>query len=208
VNAFVYVEGGPSGPHSKEGTIRCREGFHKLLGNLGFSGRMPRLVPLGGRQAVYDRFVTEHGKESGSYIAMWIDSEEPMGNIEAAWDHLEGVQTVGTWHRPPGADDNQVLFMTTCMETWIVADRDTMKAHYGHKLQISGLPSLAGLEQRSRHDVQDRLFHATRECANAYSKGTRSFEILGKLMPAALEPWLESFVRVRRILDKKLVTPS
>jgi hypothetical protein len=137
VNAFVYVEGGPSGADSKEGTIRCREGFHKLLDRSGFKGRKPRLVPLGGRGAVYDRFVTEHSMKAGSYVAMWIDSEEPTANIEATWNHLENVTTVDRWIRPPNADDDQVLFMTTCMETWIVADRDALKEHYGN--EIAGL---------------------------------------------------------------------
>jgi hypothetical protein len=204
VNAFVYVEGGPSGADSKEGTIRCREGFHKLLDRSGFTGRKPRLVPLGGRGAVYDRFVTEHSVKAGSYVAMWIDSEEPMANIEAAWKHLENVETVDRWIRPPGADDDQVLFMTTCMETWIVADRDALNAHYGNELQESALPPLVDLELRSRHDVQKPLIHATRNCSNYYSKGTKSFEILGKLNPAALDKYLPSFVRVRRILGEKL----
>lgn len=31
MNAFVYIEGGPTGANSKEGIIRCREGFRKLL---------------------------------------------------------------------------------------------------------------------------------------------------------------------------------
>jgi len=204
VNAFVYVEGGPSGADSKEGTIRCREGFHKLLDRSGFTGRKPRIVPLGGRGAVYDRFVTEHSAKTGSYVAMWIDSEEPMANIEAAWDHLENVTTVDPWSRPPNTDDDQVLFMTTCMETWIVADRDTLKAHYGNELQETALPPLFDLEERSRHDVQKQLIHATRNCSNAYSKGPRSFEILSKLTPSALEKSLPSFVRVRRILNVKL----
>ena len=204
MNAFVYVEGGPSGADSKEGTIRCREGFHKLLDRSGFTGRKPRLVPLGGRGAVYDRFVTEHSMKAGSYVAMWIDSEEPMANIEAAWNHLENVTTVDRWIRPPNADDDQVLFMTTCMETWIVADRDALKEHYGHELQDSALPPLVNLELRSRYDVQKKLIHATRNCSNAYSKGPRSFEILAKLSPAALIEYLPSFVRVRRILNEKL----
>jgi hypothetical protein len=46
--------------------------------------------------------------------------------------------------------------------------------------------------------------HATRDCANGYTKGKRSFEILGRLKPAPLAKYLPSFVRVRRILTKKL----
>jgi len=89
VNAFVYVEGGPSGADSKEGTIRCREGFHKLLDRSGFTGRKPRIVTLGGRERFMIGFVTSIRRRLEANVAMWIDSEEPMANIEAAWDHLE-----------------------------------------------------------------------------------------------------------------------
>jgi hypothetical protein len=90
------------------------------------------------------------------------------------------------------------------METWILADRAAVKDHYSDKLQDSALPSLVNLENRGRHDVQDKLVHATRNCTNAYAKGKRSFEILAKLTPATLSKHLPSFARTRRILDQKL----
>jgi len=94
--------------------------------------------------------------------------------------------------------------MTTCMETWIVADHAAMTDHYGAQLQVSALPPLVNLENRGRHDVLDSLVRATRNCANAYAKGKRSFEILAKLSPGTLALHLPSFVRVRRILNEKL----
>ncbi len=204
MNAYLYVEGGATGADSKYLKIRCQEGFHKLLAKMGFDGRQPRLVACGGRGAVYDRFCTAHAGGAEAFIAMWIDSEEPMTNIEAAWEHLQTVTTVRSWPRPDGARDDQVLFMTTCMESWIAADRDTLKDHYGKKLQENALPALENLENRDRHEVQDKLAQATRNCLNAYEKGKRSFIILGRLNPAALEGHLPSFARVRRILNQKL----
>ena len=41
VGARIYLEGGGD---SKDGKVRCREGFSKLLRKCGLSGRMPRLV--------------------------------------------------------------------------------------------------------------------------------------------------------------------
>jgi hypothetical protein len=66
------------------------------------------------------------------------------------------------------------------------------------------LPALNNLENVSRQDVQEGLENATRNCANAYRKGKRSFEILGKLNPETLTPNLPSFRRICRILDEKL----
>lgn len=100
--------------------------------------------------------------------------------------------------------DEQVLFMTTCMETWIVTDQLTLQEHYGHRLQENALPPLTNLERRDRREVYDKLVHASRNCSNAYSKGKRSFELLAKLDPAVLKQHLPSFVRVDRILKVKL----
>lgn len=204
VKAFIYVEGGAAGENSKELTIRCREGFSKLPDRMGFTGRKPRLVACGGRGAVYDRFVTGHSNQVADYVAMWIDSEEPMSSWDAAWEHLQKVKTVPKWARPEGAEDEPVLFMTTCMETWIVADRDTLAGHYGNDLQQNALPPLDKLESRSRDQVQEQLMHATRDCSKACEKGKRSYNILGLLNPAVLEKRLPSFKRAKQVLDQKL----
>jgi len=198
VRAHIYIEGGGD---SKGLHVRCRQGFRQLLERCGFSGRMPRLVACGGRSAAYGDFKTAHESNKAEYVAMLIDSEKPVSNPEETWDHLRNCDR---WERPDGADDEQVLFMTTCMETWIVADRDTLRQHYGSSLQESALPSLISLEQGNRQDIQEGLKHATRNCSNAYQKGKRSFEILGKLEPETMESHLPAFQRAKRILNEKL----
>ncbi|MDD5198212.1 MAG: DUF4276 family protein [Terrimicrobiaceae bacterium] len=198
MSAHLYIEGA----ESKEDQIRCREGFRRLLEKSGFTGRLPRLSACGGRDSAFDDFKTAHSDaKPGHFVAMLIDSEDPMADIEKAWSHLK---TRDNWEKPEGAEDEQVLFMTTCMESWIVADRETLKAHYGHNLQENALPPTNGLESRGRADVHTKLEHATRNCTNAYKKGKRSFVVLGELNPTTLEPLLPSFARSKRILNDKL----
>jgi hypothetical protein len=198
VNKTIYLEGGGD---SKELHTCCRKGFRKLIENCGFTGYMPRLVACGGRDSAFDDFKIAHANKSNSdYVAMLIDSEDPLTDSDA-WEHLKERDG---WNRPLDSEDDQVLFMTTCMETWIVADRDALTKHYGSKLQKSALPPLVDLESRSRHDIQNDLFHATRDCSNAYKKGKRSFAVLEKLSPNELESHLISFVRVKQILENRL----
>lgn len=202
MSAHLYIEGGAIGQGSKEDQIRCREGFRKLVERAGFAGRMPRLSACGGRNSAYEDFQTAHAhRRPGDFIALMVDSEDVPANLEKAWDHL---RTRDGWGRPDGAEDDQVLFMTTCMETWIAADRTALRKHYGHKLQENALPPLQNLESRHRHDVHEKLAHATRLCGNAYEKGKRSFDVLSELDPDALAQ-LPSFVRCRRILTEKLL---
>ena len=204
MSAYIYIEGGGTSADSKEVDIRCREGFRKLLENCGFAAekRMPRLIACGGRSAAYDAFkIAQHRSAAGVFLALSVDSEEPLADLEATWRHLQAREQ---WTRPEGTTDEQVLSMTTCMETWFIADRAALKCHFKHELQESALPPLNALETRHRHEVQQQLIHATRECSNAYAKGGRSFEILGKLSPSVLEQHLPTFVRVRRILRAHL----
>lgn len=198
MRAVVYLEGGGD---SKNLRSDCKKAFRRLLESSGFGGSMPRLVACGCRERAYGDFKTAHGGGKAPYVAMLVDSEEPVADPEKTWDHLKACDC---WERPDGADDEQVLFMTTCMETWIVADRESLRRHYGSQLQESGLPPLVGLERRSRNDIQGDLEHATRKCRNAYKKGKRSFAVLSQLNPATLEEHLPAFGRMKRILSERL----
>lgn len=196
MSACIYIEGGGD---SKEQHIRCREGFRRLLERCGLS-RMPRLIACGGRNAAFDDFSHANARSS-DYIALWVDSEDPMADIEGGWEHLRARDG---WKPPAGTADDQILLMVTCMETWIVTDHATLRKHYGVNLQQSALPALVNMESRDRHVIQNALVHATRNCSNAYTKGKRSFEILGKIDPTILRQHLPGFARCERILQAKL----
>lgn len=202
MKATIFIEGAASGPDSKFLQIRLREGFHKLLAKCELP-RLPALKAGGGRGQTYKAFKAAHKKSSsGDYVAMLIDSEDTMDNVDATWNH---VQERDGWQKPVHATDEQILMMTTCMETWIVADRDSLREHYGASLQETALPALHHLESRDRHSIQDALFKATRECTNKYQKGKRSFEVLQKLVPATLCQHLPSFKRCVETLKKNLL---
>ena len=200
MSAELYIEGGARGADSNESRSRCRKGFCKLLEKCGFAGRMPRLNACGSREEAFKNFKTAlRSKGQSGFVAMWIDSEEPLKDVDQTWLHLKNCDG---WDPPAGVNNEQVLFMTTCMETLIVADHAALDGHY-RSLQKSALPPLTDLEQRKRNEVQEKLMRATRNCKNPYEKGDRSFEILAKLDPSALDK-LPSFARTRRILSEKL----
>lgn len=201
MSARVYLEGGGN---SKEGKVRCREGFRKLFERCGFTGRMPALVACGSRNEAYDDFKTAHSKSTaGDFTGLLVDSEEPVADIEKTWDHVS-QKTDDKWSRPAGADDEQLLFMATSMETWIVTDREALKAHFGPRLNESALPPVQDMELRDRHAILNALQRASRDCPGSCAKVPKSFEILGKLNPDVLEQHLPSFGRTRRILNGKL----
>lgn len=199
MSARIYLEGGGD---SKDGRARCREGFRKLLQKCGYRGQMPRLIASGSRKSAYDDFGTAHANAAASdYVGMLIDSEDPVQDINETWNHLRDRDN---WNTPPGARNDQVLLMTTCMETWIASDRNALREHFGQYLNEAALPALPNIEDSTRQEVLRSLQHASRDCPAPYTKGPKSHEIVGKLDPDAIEPHLPSFSRTRRILAEEL----
>ncbi len=194
----IYVEGGGEG---RVWDGRVRAGFKSLLAKAGLPERNFEVVPCGSRQEAFERFEAAHQQGTYSYVALLVDSEDPVDDTEQPWAHLVKREP---WRRPPNATDEQVFLMTTCMETWIVTDRTALEGHFGNKLQQNALPPLTELEVRDRHNVQDALTHASRNCTNSYRKNPESFELLGKLSPDILAQKLPAFVRMIRILREKL----
>lgn len=183
----LFVEGGGD---SKEIKTRCREGFHRLIAKCGFAGN-PRLVACGGRDEAFDRFRTAYDQASAEdFVGLLVDSEDPLRDLAFCWDHLR--QRDG-WQRPAGAEEGQVMLMVTCMESWIAADRNGLRKHFGACFKESKLPAPRNLEQTDRQVVQDALAEATASCKGSYRKGKRSFILLGQLDPDTLSRHLAGF---------------
>ena len=201
MTARIYVEGG--GPAGGVTNIRCRDQFINLLENCGFEREQFELIASGGRGDAWNDFQDAHIDAAGAYyVALLIDSERPVEDIERTWAHLSSGRD--NWTRPPNAQDDQVLFMTTCMETWIAADRVALQDYFGDGFRPEELPKLDGLEQYTPGRMKDSLGCASKDCPTKYSKGQVSFELLGSLDPNTIQALLPSFQRARRILSDKL----
>jgi hypothetical protein len=161
---------------------------------------MPSIVAGGGRQSTYELFRVAAGiPHVDTYPMLLVDSEGPV--TSAVWDHLNSRDH---WERPGGTNDDQAQLMVTCMETWIIADRDALKRFFGQCLRKNRLLPQIGLEARLRQDVQDALAQATRDCGRrkAYSKGRRSFQLLAELNSETLRKYLPHFIRFLSALDQ------
>ena len=199
--AKIYAEGG--GPPGTMTNIRCREGFTRMLQNCGLDASKFDVIACGGGGDARNDFIDAHADSAGAYyVALLIDSETPLTNINDTWRHLESRG--GDWKRPPDARDDQVLFMTRCTETWIVADHKALREQFGPNLQDGALPELDDLEQLSPGNLKDRLKDATQLCPDPYNEGRNSYDLLAKLDPDVLKQRLPSFSRARRILSDKL----
>jgi hypothetical protein len=132
-----------------------------------------------------------------SYVGLLVDSEQTINDFEKPWDHLKARDK---WIKPDQATDDNVFLMTTCTETWLIADIDNLKSHFGQNFNEKILPKTE-LESREKNTVIDSL---VRSSNGKYKKGESTFEILGKANPTVLSEKLPSFARMIRILNEKL----
>lgn len=198
----LYVEGG-----GESNLLRseCRRGFSEFLSNAGLSGRMPRIVASGGRTQAYNDFCTAIA--NGEPAMLLVDSEGPVAaqhepdgtETLKPWLHL--AQRVGDgWAKPVNAGDEHCHLMAQCMESWILADRATLKSFFDPGFKPSALPSAANpVEGVAKTEVYHALAIATKDCKTKepYSKGVHSFKLLALIDPSkvtAASPWAKRFV--------------
>ena len=201
MSATVYVEGGGDG--NKALKAECRRAFKEFFEKAGLAGRLPRVVPGGGRKQTYDDFCTAfNGAGNRDFVALLVDSESPIADGVGPWTHLGTRQDDG-WARPQGAMDENAHLMVQCMEAWFLADRETLAAVFGAGFRRGGLPGQQNVERVRKRDVLDGLENAARDCRTrqGYRKGRDSFDILSRLDPglvAAASPQAERFLNTLR----------
>ena len=204
MSVTVYVEGGGDSAELKG---QCRRGFQKLLANAGFGGRLPKIVACGPRNHAFRNF--ERALRNGDgYPILLVDSEDPVAaadgsdaNPSGAWRHLERRDD---WTRPSRAKDDQAQLMVTTMETWLLADRQTLIACFP-AMNASALPPDADLESRRKPDVTAALRNATQSSSKGrYHKGKHSFDLLSRIQPEELKSRLPHFRRFVETLDARL----
>ena len=72
--------------------------------------------------------------------------------------------------------------MAVCMESWIVADVESLARFYGRKFKRDSLPKAADAETIDKATIMSTLRSATLDTTKgAYSKGTTSFAALGAI---------------------------
>ncbi len=203
VTLKLFVEGGGDATLLRN---ECRQGFSKFLSRAGLAGRMPRIVSSGSRMSAYKDFCTAIA--NGERALLLVDSEGPVEKQHASgddrsnwrpWLHL--AQRVGDgWAQPQTADDPLCHLMVQCMETWFLADPETLKSFYSQGFKSNALPPNGNpIEGVAKSEVFKALEKATKDCntKGPYGKAAHSFKLLGLIDPAkvvAASPWAKRFV--------------
>ena len=204
MSVTVYVEGGGDRAQLQ---AQCRKGFQELLDKAGFGDRLPKVVfvPCGSRNDAFLDFKIALRKrverKDNEYPILLVDSEipvaddnQPDANPSGAWHHLSGPPD--NWDIPPDVEDDQAQLMVTTTETWLLADRQTLKAYFPDMCDNALPSSDTDLESCRKKKVSDALWNATKSSSKGrYRKGNHSFDLLSRIDPAKLKCSLPHFRR-------------
>ena len=180
MNVTVCVEGGGDASTLKR---KCRKGFSDFFRNAGLPGRMPRIIAGGARENTYKDFRTAVSKTAHhDFVVLLVDSEGPVSTGPGVWAHL---QSRDKWKPPEGVTDDNGHLMVQCMESWFLADRDSLAKFFGIGFSEHALPGRLDVENVPKKQLLDSIENATRQCRpkGMYDKGRHSFQLLGLLKP-------------------------
>ncbi len=175
----VYVEGATRGKgKNQSANIALRRGFRQFADKLGIE-QSPAFVPCGGRTQTWDvAWNSFWSRQQDEFILLLVDSEEPAGaDPQLAWRHLKLREG---WAELEDQHGRYVFMMVTAMETWLVADELALARKFGRAYRAGVVPKWQNLESVAKADIYTALDQAT---SGLYSKGERSFELVGEIDP-------------------------
>ncbi len=115
------------------------------------------------------------------------------------WSHL-GQRDGDNWNKPNGSMDTDCHLMVQVMESWFLADRDSLKTFFGNGFKENKLPAATrSIEDADKADVYRALKDATDDCKtkSCYGKGEHSFKLLARIDPARIAVaslWAQRFI--------------
>ncbi len=191
----VYVEGGGK---QRKTLDDCRRGFGQLFHKIVQDGHQPKVIACGGRDSTFGDFQRDLRNGRVEFLILLVDSEESVSKGVTSWDHLRARQD-DQWECPPETTDDQAHLMVQCMESWFLADRDTLRQYYGKEFLMNSLPGQPNVEEISKRDVERALQHASQRTQKGpYHKTGHGFALLAEIDPTELR---KASPRARRLFE-------
>ena len=154
---IIYIEGGRTG---KQSQILFRKGFGKFFHDLKSSAKAKqikfRVSPCGSRNNTYDDFIIGLKYNTDAFNVLLVDSESPV--TTSPWEHLKNQDN---WYLSKSHNE-QCHLMVQMMESWLIADKDSLKTFYGQDFNENAIPANPNVEEISKRDVESSLKVATR----------------------------------------------
>ena len=138
-----------------------------------------QLVACGPRNEAYRRFSEAASRGNGDLLFLLVDSEDELSTsprlhlvARDGWDRLEDVA------------EDRIQLMVRTMETWLIADVETLRSYYGSRFNGNSLPKRRDLEKVPKENVSSALARATQKTQKGeYHKIRHASDLLALVDP-------------------------
>lgn len=177
----IYVEGGGNRDDTK---TLLRQGFREFFRDLEAIARERkigwRIVACGSREGAYKAFKIALSANPRAFNVLLVDAEEAVERTP--WGHLAQRDR---WTCPEGATEDHCHLMVQCMEAWLIADLEALRAYYGQDFQHGAIPRTQNKETVDKEQLSSRLEQATRRTQKGeYHKIRHGTQLLTRINPA------------------------
>ena len=162
----IFMEGGGQ---RKEDQAILRNGMEVFLRELKKTARAKswrwNLSCSGSRDIAFKRFEDARKRGGHTLVVLLVDSEGPVK--ASPREHLFAIDG---WNMRDSNED-AIHLMAQTMETWLLADSESLANYYGQKFARNALRKSDDLERVPKADVEQALKRATRKTQKgAYHK--------------------------------------
>lgn len=177
----IHVEGGGN----KDGKAAMRRGMGQFLQALRQEARSKRIrwhvIACGSREETHAHFQTARRKNPRALNVLLVDAESPVkGSRKKHLEKRDGWPLEDT-------EPDTCHLMVQVMESWLIADPETLADFYGQGFRAGSLPGGPDVEKVAKSNVMRGLERATRNSRKgSYHKTLHGPKILSKLDEAKI----------------------
>lgn len=202
----IYIEGDKK---SKNSNISLREGFSTFFNDLREQARERGIrfdVILGGSSAeTFKDFLLGMKSHPNSFVAFLIDTDDEVSEEDTPKSFLQKHQKSKNWDWK-NVEDKQCQLMVQIMESWFLADIETLQDYYGQGFNSKAIPKNNNVEKIAKNDVENSLDKATKDTKKGnYHKIKHGAELLTKIDAIKIRQRAKHCARIFQTIEKIIV---
>jgi hypothetical protein len=173
----IFLEGGGDGRNTK---ALIHQGFSRFFCRLVQIARQNKIkwnmTVCGSRNNAFRDFKNALKVNPNAFNVLLVDAEAPVHTMPC--QHLK---LRDNWNLP-NIDDEHCHLMVQTMETWLIADIETLKKFYGQGFKENSIPKNPEVEKIDKNQLEPSLKAATRKTGKGeYHKIQHASKLLALL---------------------------
>lgn len=200
----IYIEGGSKG-QDRFSSQKLRIGFANFFEELNEKARSKNIsfrpIICGSTDQTFKIFRGANRKAENSFLCFLVDSDKPLEDDDTPKIFLQREKK---WDLRDISEE-QCQLMVQIMESWFLADVETLQSYYGQKFNSKAIPNTNDVEKIAKLDVENSLAKATKATQKGvYNKIKHGAELLSRIDVIKIRQKAKHCQRVFQTIEEKI----